>query len=256
MKRIVILTSVRQGIASLVLPALCANSKLDVVCVILANSVCVNKMRLVRRKLQKIARIGVLGAINGVRLRKWYREGAVDIEDVCRDLGVRFSEAASINSDQTRALFHDSDADLGLSLGNGYIPKSVFSIPRCGMINIHGEILPRYQGAQAVIWPIFDGIRETGFTIHQIDSRIDTGQILYQEKIPIRFRPRLRETVEGSLALTMERIPSAFSYVCENFERLREDAVSQKVGVPYTTPTYWQFLKMMRNNRALYERAE
>ena|ERR1700730_1743036 len=65
-----------------------------------------------------------------------------------------------INSDGTVEIF---TAALGLSLGNGYISKRVFSIPKFGMINVHSERLPEYQNAQSVIWPIYN--RAQGFNM-------------------------------------------------------------------------------------------
>ena len=121
------------------------------------------------------------------------------------------------------------------------------------MINIHTEILPDFQGAQSIIWPIYEKRKETGFTIHQIDSKIDTGQILFQKKYPIEFSPVLRETVRKNLNTARGKIPSAFSYVCENYESLKEKAISQTGGKSYTTPSIWQFLRMLRNHHALYK---
>jgi len=119
------------------------------------------------------------------------------------------------------------------------------------MINVHTEILPRFQGAHSIIWPIYEGISETGFTIHQVDSHIDTGPILFQEKYPIEFRGTLRETVEVNLEKARKRVPEAVAYLCENYERLRTGAKAQEAGEHYTTPSIKQFLRMVRNNKKL-----
>ena len=44
------------------------------------------------------------------------------------------------------------------------------------MINIHTEILPKYQGAHSIVWPIFYMESNTGFTIHEINKSIDGDQ--------------------------------------------------------------------------------
>ena len=64
------------------------------------------------------------------------------------------------------------------------------------MVNIHTEILPDFKGASSIIWPIYKKIKTTGFTIHQIDKKIDNGKILYQERYAIDFYPTLEETVK------------------------------------------------------------
>ena len=251
---IIILTSIRQGMASRCLPALCANPKLNVVRVVLANGGSPNKKRALKRRLQKTWRIGLLGALNGIRLRDWYADKDVeDLSDVCYRHKVELIETEFVNSEQTRNLFREVSPDLGLSLGNGYIGKSVYSIPRFGMVNIHTEVLPRFQGAQSIIWPLYEGVQETGFTIHQIDAHIDTGAILFQQRSPISFYPTLRETVEQNLKTSWAQIPAAFSYVCENYEELSRKSMNQEHSRSYTTPTFWQFLHMLRKHKEMYQ---
>jgi len=254
--RIIILTSTPRGIASRVLPELCRNSSLEIAGVVLAHGSSPKKNNL-ERKIRKTVKIGILGALNGIRMRSWFADSdAEDIDRVCQRLGVQLAETPFVNSDMTVELFKKFNADVGLSLGNGYIAKKVFSIPRFGMVNIHTEILPDFQGAQSIIWPIYENRKETGFTIHQVDSKIDTGDILLQERYPIEFKPTLEDTVRQNLRVARDRIPSAFSYVCENYESLRERASPQTNGRSYTTPSMWQFLRMVRNHRALYKEFE
>ena len=172
---------------------------------------------------------------------------------MCNTLGLKLEKTPFINCETTRQLFRDADADLGLSLGNGYIPESIFSIPAYGMVNLHSEILPQFQGAQSIIWPIYEGVENTGITIHQIDKGIDTGVILYQKKYPIDFHPTIQRTVEINVCKARELIPDAFSYVCTNFEVLRAKATPQEGGKSYTTPSIWQFIRMARNNYRMYK---
>jgi methionyl-tRNA formyltransferase len=244
------------GPASYSLPVLCSNPALVVDRVILARSLSAAPPRQrLTRKLRKTMRIGITGALNGMRLRAWYAEDVPDVRDVCKQLGVRLDETDAINTDATRALLREANADVALSLGNSYIAPSVFSIPRYGTLNIHTEVLPAFKGAQSIIWPIYEGVSETGFTIHQIDKGIDTGRILYQKKQPISFYPTLRETVERNLQVLRAEIPGALSYVCENLPRLLEAAAPQTGGKSYTTPSLREYVRMLRNHRNMYRSA-
>lgn len=249
---LVVLTCNRRGTASRIVPRLCGSPGLTVTRVILAHGVSAHAGRRRWRTLRKVMRIGILGAVNGVRLRNWYDDRHTqDIGDICRKLGVPFAETPVINGDETIRLFREASADLGLSLGNGYIGAAVFSIPRLGMINLHAEVLPRFQGASSVIWPIYENLPETGFTIHQINARIDGGDILHVEKWPIQFQRTLRETVEANLMIGRELAPAVMARVCADYENLRQRAVSQAAGRSYTTPTIGEFLTMLRNHRRL-----
>lgn len=65
------------------------------------------------------------------------------------------------------------------------LPESVWKIPKLGTFNLHTSCLPQYRGAAPIQWAIINGEKETGVTTFLIDSQIDTGNILLQEKIPI-----------------------------------------------------------------------
>jgi methionyl-tRNA formyltransferase len=246
------MTGHRRGIASRCLPALCEASGVDVAAVVFVAGSARDPKRELRRKLRKVAKIGLAGALNGLRLRGWYADHASeDIEAVASVHGVPFLVTPSTNDDRTVELFRESRADLGLSLGNGYISERIFSVPRLGMLNCHGEVLPDFKGAQSVIWPIHEGVAETGFTIHRIARTIDGGPIVYREKVPIVFASSLRETVEASVDVIRRRIPGRLAYVCAEFESLLERSVEQEGGRSYTTPGMRAYLRMLRNHRRM-----
>ena len=254
--RLLVLTSDRFGTASNCFPALYENQQCSIVRVIISRGLLPNRWRTWERKLKKVLRIGPLGALNGVRMRSWYRGHTTDLKVLCERFGIPVFETDYTNSDETVRLFKEATPDLGLSLGNDYISHRVFSIPKFGMINVHGERLPEYQNAQSVIWPIYHLETTTGLTIHQIDRTIDTGKILYREEYPIVFCAKLEDTVRKTIEVTQQRTPAAVRYVCESFEVLLNGAQTQKSARKFTTPTIQQFYRMVRNNHILYERSK
>ncbi|HXS37013.1 MAG TPA: formyltransferase family protein [Flavipsychrobacter sp.] len=52
-------------------------------------------------------------------------------------------------------------------------------------VNLHMAPLPEYRGSNQFSYAIIDGKKEFGTTIHQIDTRIDHGDILFQKRFPI-----------------------------------------------------------------------
>ena len=252
--KLIILTSDRFGTASNCLPIIHGSKQCSISRVVISRGGNSNHWTLLRRKLRKVRHIGVLGALNGIRMRGWYHTETADLQLMCERLGIPVFETDFTNSNQTARLFKDACADLGLSLGNGYISQRVFGIPKYGMINVHGERLPEYQNAQSVIWPIFHLEMTTGLTVHLIDRSIDTGKILYRDEYPIVFCESLSETVRRTVEVTQQRTPNAIRYVCDNFADLLKDAKVQENGRKFTTPTMRQFYRMVRNNAVLYER--
>ncbi len=75
--------------------------------------------------------------------------------------------------------------DIGLSVLFGYILHSEFlNIFDKGVINLHPAYLPFNRGAYPNVWSI---VEETpaGVTIHYIDEKIDTGNIISQVKVEV-----------------------------------------------------------------------
>lgn len=65
------------------------------------------------------------------------------------------------------------------------LSEEILNIPKFGCVNIHASLLPKYRGAAPIQWSIIDGEKETGVTIMQMDKGLDTGDILFQKKVPI-----------------------------------------------------------------------
>lgn len=65
------------------------------------------------------------------------------------------------------------------------LPESVIHAARCGAVNVHTSLLPRWRGAAPIQRAIEAGDAETGITIMQMDAGLDTGPILLQRGCPI-----------------------------------------------------------------------
>jgi len=66
-----------------------------------------------------------------------------------------------------------------------YLTREVLGIPPIGAINFHTSILPRHAGMHPGFWAIWYGDRETGMVIHFMDDGIDTGDIIYEARVPV-----------------------------------------------------------------------
>ncbi len=65
------------------------------------------------------------------------------------------------------------------------LPKAVWEIPEYGTFNLHASLLPKYRGAAPINWAIINGETETGVTTFFIDEKIDTGEIILQDRIEL-----------------------------------------------------------------------
>ncbi len=65
------------------------------------------------------------------------------------------------------------------------LPPRVLAIPKFGCINVHASLLPRWRGAAPIQAAILAGDKETGITIMQMDTGLDTGDILLKQACKI-----------------------------------------------------------------------
>jgi len=85
------------------------------------------------------------------------------------------------------ALLRDVEADLGVVLGTNILKQSVFKVPKLGSINLHQGLAPYYRGCPAVFWELFNDEREVGLTVHFVESKVDTGEIILQRTVPLEY---------------------------------------------------------------------
>lgn len=76
-------------------------------------------------------------------------------------------------------------ADLFIVVAFRMLPEIVWQMPRLGTFNLHASLLPQYRGAAPINHVIINGESETGLTTFFLKQEIDTGEIIFQEKMPI-----------------------------------------------------------------------
>ncbi len=76
--------------------------------------------------------------------------------------------------------------DLGVVVAYGHILKSeLLALPPYGMINVHASLLPQLRGAAPIQHAIIQGLGETGVSIIQLDTGLDTGPVLLRVPTPL-----------------------------------------------------------------------
>jgi len=65
------------------------------------------------------------------------------------------------------------------------LPQVLFEIPSRGSFNLHASLLPKYRGAAPIQRAIMAGESWTGVTTFFLRSRVDTGSVVLQRRVPI-----------------------------------------------------------------------
>ena len=76
-------------------------------------------------------------------------------------------------------------ADLQIVVAFKMLPEVVWTMPNIGTFNLHASLLPQYRGAAPINWAIINGDNKTGVTTFFLKHEIDTGNIIFQEEVPI-----------------------------------------------------------------------
>lgn len=99
--------------------------------------------------------------------------------------GLEVLTPANLKEENFIQRLKEVDADLFVIVAFGILPKEVYTIPKRGSFNLHGSLLPKYRGAAPIQWAIINGEKETGVTTFFLEERVDTGNIILQEKLII-----------------------------------------------------------------------
>ncbi len=109
-----------------------------------------------------------------------------------------------------------------LILSNSYsclIPSEIFKIAKYS-INIHGAILPKYQGCATEIWAFLNYEKNFGVTAHILDEHFDTGEIVHIEHFKI-------EDVDTAVEFKKKKYISIVECIKRVIEIVTKDKVSE-----------------------------
>ncbi len=77
------------------------------------------------------------------------------------------------------------NADLQVVVAFRMLPEVVWAMPPKGTINLHASLLPQYRGAAPINWVLINGEKESGATTFFLKHEIDTGDVLFTEKVTL-----------------------------------------------------------------------
>ena len=93
------------------------------------------------------------------------------------------------------------------------LPERLLNAGPYGCINVHPSLLPKYRGAAPLVGPILNGEEKTGVTIMKMCKRLDSGDMLLQEELPldpketpVTLIPKAAEKGAAMLLEAMEKI--------------------------------------------------
>ncbi len=159
------------------------------------------------------------------------------IKRVALDNTILVIQPNNIKEEYDQILALEPDLIITCAYGQ-IIPKEILDYPRLGCINVHASLLPKLRGGAPINRAIMDGYSKTGITIMYMNNRMDAGDIISQEEIPIEptdtyttlhdklkilGRDLLMKTLPSIIDGTNDRIPQDESQVTFGFVIKKED---------------------------------
>jgi folate-dependent phosphoribosylglycinamide formyltransferase PurN len=158
------------------------------------------------------------------------------------DLGVPVNFLSNYHTEEAMGLMRAAEADLGVVWGTNILKECVFRIPRLGSVNIHQGLAPYYRGGPPVFWELYNGEREIGVTVHFVESKVDTGEIIAQETLPLIYDYSYGLNYEAFIANYRSRMMDHCVRLMVNAVRLIADGAARprpqntNLGTRYRLP--------------------
>lgn len=111
---------------------------------------------------------------------------APPVKELAQLHGLPVLQPLNFTRDEDVAVLRSFRPDYLLVAAYGLIlPRRVLDVPSRMPLNVHTSLLPRYRGAAPIQRAIMDGNTETGVTVMRMETGLDTGPVVLQERVAI-----------------------------------------------------------------------
>ena len=108
------------------------------------------------------------------------------IQNVATAFSIPYYSIEKIKGEELQKIIDQYEPELLISIScPQIIGKKVRDRFSKGCINVHGAPLPKYRGLMPAFWALKNNESETAATVHDLDKKLDDGDILHQSKVEI-----------------------------------------------------------------------
>ncbi len=108
------------------------------------------------------------------------------VDGTARAAGLNVITPVNVNAPDVVAQIAAIRPDIMVVIAYGQIlRRALLDIPPLGSVNIHASLLPKYRGAAPIEWAVVSGEQVTGVTAMFISERMDAGDIIMTQEVPI-----------------------------------------------------------------------
>ena len=176
--------------------------------------------------------------------------GRCSIKDAANEIGAAYVVQSNINDSSYVEHVRKLNPDLVISYSAPQVVKEpLLSLPRHGIINVHGALLPEYRGLLPSFWYLYKNEKVGGATVHYMSNNIDDGAIIIQDSVDISDCNTMFELMKRTKHLGGELIVKAIQLIEKGEVKSRPNNLEE--GSYFTWPTVEQAKEFRLNGKRL-----
>ena len=110
----------------------------------------------------------------------------IPVKEAALKHGLTVYQPKKVRDPEVIEKLRETEADVIVVIAFGQIiPKSILEMKQYGCINVHASLLPKYRGAAPIQQAVIDGEKESGVTIMQMGTGLDTGDMISKIIVPL-----------------------------------------------------------------------
>lgn len=206
---------------------------------------------LLKRRIKKLGMLRVLGQIlfavlippilkllSGKRIKAIIKEVSFDLTPLPEAKKVKFD---SVNEDKCIDYLESVKPSIVIVNGTRILSKRLLDRLSSVFINMHTGITPDYRGVHGGYWALVNNdYDKCGVTIHLVDQGIDTGGILYQDRIMTTAKDNFLTYPFLQFAKGIPLMEQAVYSAINNSLELKKKSAHK--GKLWSHPTIFQYL--------------
>lgn len=168
--------------------------------------------------------------------------GTCSIESAAKKIGANYQVVEDVNNVNFVGHIKKLNPDLIISYSAPQIIKPVLlGVPKYGVLNVHGALLPNYRGCLPSFWYLYNDEKIGGATVHYMSADIDDGDICVQRIADISDCKTMFELMKKTKLVGGEAMVEAVEKITAGTLKPRKNDTEN--GSYYSWPTIDQTKK-------------
>ena len=173
------------------------------------------------------------------------------VKEMALNYGLKVLTPVKIRKEYEEVLSLEPDLIITCAYGQ-IIPKALLEYPKYKCINTHGSLLPKGRGGAPIQRSIMNGEDKTGITIMFMNEKMDEGDILYQEEMPIDIHDTnatlFNKLSNLALDMLLKFLPE---YIKGNYKAIKQD--NAEATYTYNITKEEEFISFNEDVKKVYD---